>query len=188
MSNIYKLVNSSDSLALFHQIKEISWNQMGFEMEYAKDNSDQFLIFAEDGEAGGTFEFTPYDFTNEFIKDLFHDVVTEDMVTVETDSFAVLPKYRGKLGREIVCLMIDYAEKHGYTHAIGIADPKVFESFNNTYKIESRQVKEKIFFKGAYAIPTVFNLKEVYENKHEERYAWYTKPHEKKEGVINEKH
>lgn len=35
---MYKLVDSAQSLALFHQIKESVWTSMGFEMEYAKDS------------------------------------------------------------------------------------------------------------------------------------------------------
>lgn len=181
---MYKRITSQEELDLFHQIKKVSWDEKGFEMEYGREESDLYLIYAEDGLAGGTFEFTPYaDFTRLFIKDLFDDVITEDMVVMEVDSFAVLPKYRGKLGREIICLMIDYAEKNGYTHAIGIADPIVFKSFNESYQIRTEQVKDKIWYKGEYVIPSIFYLEEVYRNIEDDKFSWFTKPIEEKEGI-----
>lgn len=182
---MYKQVDSAKSLELFHQIKETVWSSMGFEMEYAKDGSDLYLLIAEDGQAGGTFEFTPYAKSNAFIHSLFDDVVTDEMKVMEVDSLAVLPAYRGKLGREGICLMIDYAEKHGYTHAIGIADPSFFRSVNERYRIRATQVKENIFYKGAEAIPTLFHLKEVYADKENEKYSWYQPSHPKKVEVMN---
>lgn len=170
---MYKHVDSPKSLALFHQIKEEVWRSMHFEMEYAKEGSDLYLLLADDGEAGGTFEFTPYAKSNSFIHSLFDDVITEDMKVMEVDSLAVLPRYRGQLGRKAICLMIDYAEQHGYTHAVGIADPRFFRSMNEKYHIRATQIKEKIFYKGADAIPTLFHLKEVYSQKEHSSYAWY---------------
>lgn len=170
---MYKHVDSTENLALFHQIKETVWSSMGFEMEYAKEGSDLYLLLAEDGEAGGTLEFTPYSKSNAFIHSLFDDVIQSDMKVMEVDSLAVLPRYRGQLGRKGICLMIDYAEQHGYTHAVGIADPTFFRSMNEKYKIRATQVKDNIFYKGAEAIPTLFHLKEVYANKENPPYSWY---------------
>jgi len=170
---MYKYVDSPKSLALFHQIKEVVWRSMNFEMEHAKEGSDLYLLLAEDGEAGGTFEFTPYSKSNSYIHSLFQDVVTEEMKVMEVDSLAVLPRYRGQLGRPGICLMIDYAEQHGYTHAVGIADPRFFRSMNEKYRIRATPVKEQIYFKGAEAIPTLFHLKEVYSNKDNPNYSWY---------------
>lgn len=181
---MYKRVESQNELDLFHKIKRVSWDQKGFEMEYGREGSDLYLIYTEDGEPGGTFEFTPYSqFTRPFMRELFKDYINEDMLAVEIDSFSVLPQYRGKLGREILCLLIHYAEEKGYTHAIGIADPSVFRSFQKSYGIRSVQVSEKMWYKGDYVIPTLFNLKEVYENIQDEKYSWFTRPIEKKEGV-----
>ncbi|MED4751996.1 GNAT family N-acetyltransferase [Brevibacillus choshinensis] len=170
---MYKQVDSSETLALFHKIKEVVWSSMGFEMEYAKEGSDLYLLLAEDGEAGGTFEFTPYPKSNAFIHSLFEEVITDDMKVMEVDSLAVLPVYRGQLGRKGICLMIDYAEKHGYTHAVGIADPTFFRSMNEKYSILATQINEKIFYKGADAIPTLFHLNEVYSDKDNPKYSWY---------------
>ncbi|MFJ7977008.1 GNAT family N-acetyltransferase [Peribacillus sp. JNUCC 23] len=181
----YKKVSTEEELATFHRIKKVSWDEKGFEMEYAKNGSDLFLFVSEDGNYGGTFEFTPYGmWTNPFMKNLFKDVVTNDMKVMEVDSFAVLPEYRGMLGRSGISLMIDYAEKNGYTHAIGIADPNVFRSFNDSYHILSVKVKDDVFYKGAYAVPTLFHLKEVYENKHLEKYTWLSTSIEQKEGDL----
>jgi hypothetical protein len=171
---MYKHVDSTETLALFHQIKETVWSSMGFEMEYAKQGSDLYLLLAEDGEAGGTFEFTPYSKSNSFIHSLFDEILTNDMRAMEVDSLAVLPRYRGQLGRKGICLMIDYAEKHGYTHAVGIADPSFFRSMNQKYKIQATQIKENILYKGAEAIPTLFHLKEVYTDKENPQYSWYS--------------
>jgi len=172
---MYKQVDSAESLALFHQIKKTVWDSMGFEMEYAKDGSDLFLLIADDGEAGGTYEFTPHSKSTPFIRALFENVVTEDMKVMELDSLAVLPKYRG-LGRKGISLMLDYAEKHGYTHAVGIADPSFFQLINNKYHVRATQVKEKVYYKGADAIPTLFHLKEAYVNVNKDHpdYSWYT--------------
>lgn len=170
---MYKQVDSIESLALFHQIKETVWSSMGFEMEFAKDGSDLYLLLSEDGEAGGTFEFTPYSKSNSFIHSLFQEFINAEMKVMEVDSLAVLPPYRGQLGRKGICLMIDYAEKHGYTHAVGIADPAFFRSMNQKYNIRATQVKEMIYYKGADAIPTLFHLKEVYMDKENPKYSWY---------------
>src|SRR5262245_22530134 len=59
-----------------------------------------FLLLAEDGEAGGTFEFTPYSKSNALIRSLFGDVVQSRMKTMEVDSLAVPSRYRGQLGRK----------------------------------------------------------------------------------------
>lgn len=182
---MYKQVTTQQELDVFHQIKKVSWDGKGFDMEYGRDGSDLYVIYAEDGLPGGTFEFTPYPaFTRDFMKELFGDVIKQDMMVVELDSFSVLPQYRGKLGREIVCLIIDYAKKHGYTHAIGIADPSVFRSFNQTYHIPSVQIKDTIWYKGDYVIPTLFHLKEVYDNLNDGKYTWFTTPLELIEEVF----
>lgn len=182
---MYKRVTNQKELDLFHQIKKVSWDQKGFEMEYGREGSDLYLIYTEDGQPGGTFEFTPYSqFTRPFMKELFGNNITKDMSTVEIDSFSVLPPYRGKLGREIICLLIHYAEIKGFTHAIGISDPSVFCSLQKSYGIPAIQVSDKIWYKGDYVIPTLFDLKEVYENLTDDKYAWFTRPIEKKEGVL----
>lgn len=182
---MYKIVDSTVDLQRWHDIKSVAWSGEGYEMEYAKPLSVQMLFYGEDGQAGGTFEFTPYQYSSEYIKDLFDDVVKDASKVVEVDSFAVLPKYRGKLGREIVCMMIAYAEMKGYTGGVGISDPSVFRSFNETYHIPSIQVKEERFYKGDVVIPTYFDFKTVYENKHLPQYAWYKNPIEMKEGAIS---
>ncbi|MFJ8256569.1 GNAT family N-acetyltransferase [Peribacillus asahii] len=182
---MYKLVKSQKERDLFHQIKKSVWDEKGFDMEYGKEGSDLYLIYAEDGVPGGTFEFTPYSrFTAPIMKELFNDVIQKDMRVMEIDSFAVLPQYRGKLGRQIMCLVIDYAQKNGYTHAIGISDPAVFRSFNNTYQIRTIQVKEKIWYKGAEVIPALLHLKEVYDNIEDEKFSWFTRPNEMRKGVF----
>lgn len=180
---MYKIVKNEHELKLFHNIKELCWRGEGYEMEYAKPNSDQYIFYGEDGEAGGTFEFTPYCYSSKYIRDLFDDVIEDQMSVVEVDSFAVIPKYRGKLGREIVCQMIAYAEEHSYTHGVGIADSEIFRSFNETYHIYSKQVKDDRFYKGDIVIPTVFDFKTVYENKSLPKYRWYKQPLEMKAGV-----
>jgi len=180
---MYKRVSSQEDLDLFHKIKKVSWDQKGFEMEYVKEDSDLFLFYAEDGTPGGTYEFTPYTkFTSQFMEDLFADVVTKDMHVVEMDSFSVLPQYRGKLGREIICFVFAYAKKHGYTHSIGISDPTLFHSLNNTYHMNAQQVKDKLWYKGDYVIPTLIHLKEIYENI--EEYSWFIKPIEMKKNEV----
>ncbi|TGV30495.1 N-acetyltransferase [Mesorhizobium sp. M00.F.Ca.ET.186.01.1.1] len=170
---MYKLVDSVESLASFHQIKESVWTSMGFEMEYVKNGSDAYLLLSEDDEAGGTFEFTPHEKSSAFLRDLFQDVLSADMKVVEVDSFAVLPKYRGKLGRWGVALMIDYAEKHGYTHAVGLADPAFFQLINTKYNVKATQVKDMVYYKGANAIPTIFHLQEAYTSKDRPAFSWY---------------
>ncbi|OPA73695.1 N-acetyltransferase [Paenibacillus selenitireducens] len=180
---MYKLVQTEEELQEFHRIKSLNWKEKGFDMEYAKPNSDQYLFYV-DGEAGGTFEFTPFRHVSPFIHSIFDDVITPDMNIVETDSFAVLPKFRGKLGREIICLMVAYAHWNGYTHSIGLSDPKVFKSFNNSYHIQAQRVKEDIDYKGAMAIPTVFHLKTAYDNLHSSELAWYTEPIKLEEGLL----
>ncbi|WP_432776263.1 GNAT family N-acetyltransferase [Brevibacillus gelatini] len=172
-SIMYKLVDTAESLALFHEIKESVWTSMGFEMEYAKDGSDVYLLMSDGDEPGGTFEFTPHEKSSDYLKNLFQDVLTSEMKVVEVDSFAVLPKFRGKLGRWGIALMMDYAEKHGYTHAVGLSDPAFFQLINNKYNVRATQVKEIVFYKGANAIPTVFHLQEAYLNKHKPEFAWY---------------
>lgn len=176
---MYKKVSSAEDLREFHRIKQISWEEKGFEMEYAKPNSDQYLFYADD-KPGGTFEFTPYEYVSNYIKEVFDDVLSPSMRVIETDSFAVLPEYRGRLGREIICMMVAYAGWNGYTHSIGLADPKVFQSFNNTYHIFAERVGEDIFYKGAYAIPTVFHLGHAFSNISSSRYSWYRTPEELK--------
>jgi hypothetical protein len=182
---VYKKVNSKEELDLFHQIKQISWDEKGFDMEYAKSGSDLFLIYEKNGLPGGTVEFTPYShFISPFMRDLFDDVIDENMVAFEIDSFSVLPQYRGKLGTEIMCLMVHYAEKHAFTHAFCIADPSVFASFQKRYQFDVRQVKTERWYKGGEVIPALLNLQQVYQNKQSEKFSWLTMPLEKKEGAL----
>lgn len=183
---MYKKVESQIDQNVFHQIKEVSWDGKGFEMEYIRDGSDAYLIYDEDGLPGGTFEFTSYSetLTRDFMKGLFNDSIKKDMKAVEIDSFSVLPAYRGKLGREIICLLIHYAQEHGYTHAIGIADPSVFRSFKETYHIPSHQVADAMWYKGDYVIPTLFDLKAVYDHLKDEKYAWFNRPVALEEGKV----
>lgn len=159
---------------------------MGFEIEAAKEGSDLFLMIADDGMPGGTYEFTPYGIdSTPLIKNLFEDMISDDMRLMELDSLAVLPTYRGKLGKHVISAIIDYAEKHKVTHLVGLTDPKVSRSLSLTYQIPSMQVADEIFYKGAYTIPTLFNLKDVYENKHLQKYKWLSPVMEVKEGALN---
>lgn len=182
---MFKIVKTDFEMQEFHRIKEECWVGEGYEMEYAKPFSDQILFYGHDGRAGGTFECTPFEKSGNYIRNLFQHVVKDGVKAVEVDSFAVLPKYRGKLGREIVSFMIFYAEWKGYTHGVGIADPSVFRSFNETYHIPSIQIAEERMYKGDIVIPTLFDFRTVYLNKHEEQYAWFVNPIEMKEGVLS---
>ncbi|MGE7602305.1 GNAT family N-acetyltransferase [Peribacillus sp. NPDC097675] len=183
---VYKKVRTSEEFETFHQIKNTAWDEMGFEIEAAKEGSDLFLMIADDGLPGGTYEFIPYGMdTAPLIKKLFEDVITDDMKVMELDSLAVLPPYRGRLGKHVFCAIIDYAEKHNVTHLVALTDPKVFRSLSHSYHIPTLQVAGEIFYKGAYTIPTVFNLKEVYDNKHLQKYEWLSPVMEAKEGVLN---
>lgn len=185
MSNVvFKEVETKEELDIFHQVKRSVWESTGYDMEYVKEGSDAYIAYV-DGIPGGTFEFTPYnDKTRPFIRDLFDGVLSNSMKVTELDSFAVLPEYRGKLGREIVRFMIYYAKTKGYTHGIGISAPTVFESFNNSYHIRSEKVKETIWYKGDDVIPTLFHLKETYENLNNGKYSWYETPMELKTEVL----
>lgn len=181
---VFKKVENQADKEVFHHIKRLVWEGASYDMEYGRDGSDLYIAYI-DGVPGGTFEFTPYpQFTRLFMKELFIDAVNEDMSAVELDSFAVLPEYRGELGREIIRFMIYYAQKNGYTHGIGISAPYVFKSFNNTYHIRSEQVGEKIWYKGDDVIPTLFHLKEVYDHLDDKKYAWYKTPVELKKGEV----
>lgn len=172
---MYKQVNSSKGVQQFHQIKEIVWNEKGFEMEYAKEGSDIYVMFTENGEAGGTVEFTPYAKISEFMKNLFKDVLEDERNVMELDSVAVLPHARGTLGREIICLMVDYAEKHEYSHVVAIFDPTFFKSLKNSYHFDIKQVKDPLYYKGDYVIPAILNVKDMYQNKQDEKFLWYFK-------------
>ncbi|GAK42164.1 hypothetical protein TCA2_4656 [Paenibacillus sp. TCA20] len=177
---MYRKVGTQQELDIFYHIKKTSWDEKGFEMEYAEPHSEQFLFYIDE-EPGGTFQFTPYAYSRPFIRNKFDDIVLDGMNLVEVDSFAVLPSYRGKLGREIVSFLIHYAKEHQYTHAVGMADPYVFELFNQTYRIRTTQVQEAEWFKGALAIPALFHLQEVYEQA---EHDWYSPPEEWKAGVL----
>lgn len=181
---MYKTVRTQEELDMYHQIKKSAWDEKGFEMEYVRKGTDAILFYGQDGLPGGTFEATPYsEFTRDSIKELFDSFLEEGMKTVEIDGFAVLPQYRGKLGREIVCFIIHYAQMNGFTHAVAISDPSVLRSFNNTYHIPSYLTLEKMWYKGDYVIPVIFDLKEVYDNLEDEKYAWFTRPVEMEEEV-----
>ncbi|PHA02313.1 N-acetyltransferase [Bacillus pseudomycoides] len=186
---MYKYVNSIKDLQTFHQIKKVVWDEKGFEMEYAKEGSDLFLLMDEEGEAGGTIEFTPYSKTRDFMRDVFDNSLGDKMHVMEWDSGAVLPKFRGKLGRNMVCLMVDYAERYGYTHVIGIYDPRFFNSVKNKYKFEIEQIDKEFYYKGDYVIPAILNVAEMYNNKKDERFSWYVSPVKDKEagGIEDEK-
>jgi len=173
---MYKKVESKKELDIFHETKKVSWDSKQFEMEYAREGSDLYNFYMN-GIPGGTFEFTPYgEQTREFIKELFVDSLSNDMKVMEVDSFSVLPEYRGRLGHEIVSFMIFYAMEKGYTHAIGIADPSVFKSFNQGYKIKTEQIGEAFWYKGDTVIPVLISVKEVYENLQRPEYAWFQTP------------
>ncbi|OMC69111.1 GNAT family N-acetyltransferase [Paenibacillus sp. FSL H7-0326] len=180
---MYSKVSTQQELEIFYDIKRTSWNEKGFEMEYVEANSEPYIFYI-DGNPGGTFQFTPYNYSRPFMRNMFDEFIKEGMKIVEVDSFAVLPDYRGRLGREIVSFMIDYANTNQYTHAVGMADPSIFRSFNNTYHIRTTQVKEKVWFKGAEAIPALFHLKEAYERLQENQYDWYIPPEKWKAGVF----
>ncbi|WP_211747465.1 hypothetical protein [Paenibacillus sp. Marseille-Q4541] len=45
---MFKLVATPVELAVFHQIKQTSWDEKGFETEYAKPASGQFLFYTDE--------------------------------------------------------------------------------------------------------------------------------------------
>ncbi|MCM3785728.1 GNAT family N-acetyltransferase [Neobacillus mesonae] len=180
---MYRKVGTQQELDIFYHIKRTSWDEKGFEMEYAGSKSEQYIFYIDE-HPGGTFQFTPYEHSRPFIRNKFDEFVKDGMKLVEVDSFAVLPQYRGKLGREIVSFMIHYAKEQKYTHAVGMADPSIFHSFNHTYHIRAVQVGDSEWFKGAIAIPALFHLNEVYEHLQEDQYEWYSPPEAWEAGVF----
>lgn len=181
---IFKKVTTQEERDIFHQIKRVVWEGTGYEMEYGQKGADLYVVYVN-GIPGGTIEFIPYpEFTRPFMRELFDDTINGQMKAVEFDSFAVLPEFRGKLGREIIRFLIYYAQKNGYTHGLALSAPYVFKSLDKSYYIRSEQVKDKMWYKGDDVIPTLMHLKEVYSNLEDEKYSWYKTPVELKEEVV----
>ncbi|MDX8365296.1 GNAT family N-acetyltransferase [Cytobacillus sp. IB215665] len=177
---MYKVVNCTSQLELFNNIKQCCWQEKGFEME-RNQHSDKFLLIANNGEVGGTVEFTPSTYMSNFTRDIFKDVITEDMKVLEIDGYAVLPKYRGVLGMSGIRLAVQYAEKYKYTHAVALCDPKVFHYIHKVYKCDIKQVSDMFFYKGADVIPAIMDAIVVYENKH--TFKWWKEMTEIKDVV-----
>lgn len=182
---LFKRVTTKEEAEAFHRVKQLVWEESGYDMEYGREGSDLYIAYIN-GVPGGTVEFTPYlEFSRLLIRNLFDDVVRDDMKVMELDSFAVLPEYRRKLvGHEIVRFMIYYAQTHGYTHGVAITAPKVFKSLNDTYHIRCEKVKDPFWYKGDEVIPALMHLKEVYDHLDDKKYSWYKEPLELKEGAM----
>ncbi|MFS1516343.1 GNAT family N-acetyltransferase [Bacillus sp. SCS-151] len=177
---MYKVVSSTSQLDLFNNIKQSCWQEKGFEMEH-NQHSDKFLLIADNGEAGGTVEFSPSAYMSEFTSKIFKDVIKEDMKVFEIDGYAVLPHYRGVLGMNGIRLAVQYAERYKYTHAIALCDPKVYQYIDKVYKCDIKQVSDKFFYKGADVIPAIMDAVVVYENKN--TFNWWKEMAEIKDVV-----
>lgn len=172
---MYKRVENEIERAMFNFIWMTAWREKGYEFEFTEKALEQFLILSEDDQYAGTVEFRPYkpqlSALDQIAPFYDHPLIKDDYDKVaEIDKVALLPEYRGKCIAELLSSTVHFAEDNHFHYYISLLEPVFCRALIISFHVPLYKLGKKIFYKGDYVIPVIFDMKAIYE--HQEKFDW----------------
>ncbi|MHA6482957.1 GNAT family N-acetyltransferase [Paenibacillus sp. strain BS8-2] len=178
---MFKRVENELELAMFNGIWTTVWREKGYELEFAEQVLDRFVVLTDEGQCVGTSEIKYYDRENSLINEIapfgeHPKVVASEGFIAEIDKIAILGTYRrkGNLLADILSSAVYAAEKRNMDYFVSLMEPVFLRALSISFKVPLEKLGGEIFYKGDYVIPVIFDMKEMYQNK--TRYSWLSYP------------
>lgn len=179
---MYKKVESELELAMFNGIWTTVWREKGFDLEFSDEILEQNLISTKKGEFVGTAEIKPYiadehHKINQIVPFHKHPWISESNGGVgEIDKIALLKTFRGS-GEYIALILSSIVHSSAQLqlkYLVSLMEPIFMRALRITFKVPQQQVGAKMFYKGDYVIPVIFDIGYIVE--HTEEFSWYVNP------------
>ncbi|MCR8657629.1 hypothetical protein [Paenibacillus endoradicis] len=175
---MYKKVENELELAMFNGIWTTVWREKGYELEFSEDILEQNLIFTEKGEFVGTAELKPYIHDEQHKINVIapfhkHPLIYGSKGRVgEIDKIALLKTYRvsGEYISPILSSIVHSSAKFQLRYLVSLMEPIFMRALKVTYKVPLQQLGGKMFYKGDYVIPVIFDI--GYMIDHPEEFTW----------------
>lgn len=172
---MYKKVENEIERTMFNFIWMTAWREKGYEFEFTQQALEQYLLLSKEGQYAGTVEFRSY---NPRLSELDqiapfyeHPLIKQDYSKVaEIDKVALLPEFRGEYIAELLSSTVHFAEEHHYHYYISLLEPVFCRALKISFHVPLLKLGGKIFYKGDYVIPVIFDMKTMYE--HPEKFDW----------------
>ncbi|GBG09827.1 hypothetical protein PAT3040_04497 [Paenibacillus agaridevorans] len=176
-----KRVENELELAMFNGIWTTVWREKGYELEFAEHVLDRFVVMNEEGYCVGTSEIKPYDRDSSPLNEIapFRDhpkVIASEGRVAEIDKIAILGSYRGKgnMLPWILSSAVYSAEQHDMDYFVSLLEPVFLRALKISFKVPVERLGERLFYKGDYVVPVLFDMSAMYLNK--QRYEWLSNP------------
>lgn len=173
---MFKVVETELELARFNSIWTTVWLEKGFELEFAEQVLERFIILSKDGNYVGTSEIKPYSIHESILNQSapFADHPklrqAEEGTVAEIDKIAVLNQYRGHFIADLLAGSVLYGEDNKIRYYVAMMEPIFLRALRITFQVPFEKVGDKVFYKGDYVVPVIIDLEEMYNNK--EQYSW----------------
>lgn len=178
---MFKRVESELELAMFNGIWTTVWQEKGYELEFSGQVLDRFVVVNENGYCVGTSEIKPYDRETSPINEIapfrhHPKVIASEGRVAEIDKIAILGSYRskGNLLSSVLSSAVYGAEQRDMDYFVSLLEPVFLRALKITFKVPVERLGDKLFYKGDYVIPVLFDMKEMYRNK--QQYDWLSYP------------
>lgn len=172
---MFKRVETELELAMFNGIWTTVWREKGYELEFSDQTLEKFIIVTEEGHYVGTSEIKPYNASSSLINDAgpfgnHPKVISAKGDIAEIDKMALLKSYRGRYISELLSSAVYFAEKRKLKYFVSLLEPVFFRALKISFKVPLESIGERVYYKGDYVIPVLFDMEKMYRNKH--RYTW----------------
>lgn len=178
---MFKTVENELELAMFNGIWTTVWMEKGYELEFSDTVLDRYIVMTDEGHCIGTSEIKPYDVQNSEINKTapFHlhpKVISDGSSVAEIDKIALLGAYRSK-GSYLSALLssaVHCAEKRNIRYFVSLLEPVFLRALKITFKIPLERIGDRLFYKGDFVVPVIFDMEAMYRNK--QHYEWLIDP------------
>ncbi|WP_338554323.1 GNAT family N-acetyltransferase [Paenibacillus sp. KS-LC4] len=172
---MFKRVENELELAMFNGVWTTVWREKGFDLEFSAHALERLMVVTEEGHYVGTAELKPYSAASTINETGFFqehpELILAQGETAEIDKIALLKPYRGQQYiSELLSSLIYTAEERQIKYFVSLLEPVFSRALRVTFKLPLDKLGEKVFYKGDYVVPMIFNVEQIYANK--QKYAW----------------
>lgn len=178
---MFKRVENELDLAVFDGIWTTVWMEKGYELEYSAEALDRFVVVTDEGQGVGTSEIKSYDLHGSLINRVapFHlhpKLIAAEGAVAEIDKIALLQSYRSKglYLSSILSSAVFSAERRGMKYFVSLLEPVFLRALKITFKVPLERIGDRLYYKGDYVIPIIFDMEAMYSSK--EQFEWLVYP------------
>ncbi|MHA0857134.1 GNAT family N-acetyltransferase [Paenibacillus sp. CMAA1364] len=178
---MFKRVENELELARYHSIWTTVWLEKGFELEFAEQVLERFVVVTNDGDYVGTCEIKPYSIHNNMLNEAapfatHPKLIQAEGSVAEVDKMAMLESYRGNLIADLLSAAVQYGDQNRLRYYVALLEPVFLRALRITFNIPFEKLGQKVFYKGDHVIPVLIDIEKIYSNK--EQYSWLTNSQE----------